>query len=406
MKGKITFCILFSVLFSGQVQAQPGSFVVKITQVYPSGDVVYGNNYNLSGELDKAVQKLRSQYNGKNANYVMELTRPSGKETKYIQNIYWILTENGKKTNLKNRPALKEYYHESTVVEYYACDIYGRQKSGSAKEKVEYDYYYCFHKGDIRFCRGNDTVYTLAGCRKKMGDYFTANSVNTLLCAAKIHNSKGIAVDSIDNGKEYELYRKHIADSVQQAVKTAELTKQKDPDGPVKKVMAEPVYNSQQTEQELNRLLAKTDSLKDGQQNFRKNVDAIIDEADKIVRIMEQDADSMTFDRNRYFETADLKQIKAGLKKLLDINQKKAEHSNRKDIDIRLKNLQSKAGDLKKGSENYRQEMSVIINEADKIIEDMKIDSKKFNRNKYFEGELEDLKKGIEKLIAINSKRK
>jgi hypothetical protein len=408
--GKRFLSLIVIILISFQIQAQ-SLFSIKITQVYPPGGVVYGNMYDLSGELDKAEAQLRSQYNSKNANYIMELTRPSGKETKYIQNICWILIENGTKTNCKSKPTLKEFYPEPTIVESYACDIYGKLKSYSNYEKFEYDYYYsyCFRKGKERF-RCNNQIqgiyWTRNECDKGATKHFFINKVDSLLCIIKIFNSKGMPIDSFDNKKEHNQYlsRKHIADSIQQANKTAELKRQKALDDSIKKAMEKPVYNKQKIEKELNKLLARIDSLKDGQPNFRRNVDEIISEADKIVKILE--ADTITFDRNKYFETADLKYIKTGLKKLLEINQKKVVSNNKKEVDMQLKILQLKANELKKGSKNYRQGMDDIIDEADKIIEDLKIDNKKFDRDKYFEGELEDLKKGIETLITINNKRK
>jgi hypothetical protein len=303
MVKKISTLIVI-VLYSFQILAQ-SPFSIKITQVYPAGSVVYGNVYNLSGELDKAEQKLRSQYNGKSANYIMELTRPSGKETKYIQNIYWILSENGKKTNHKNKPTLKEYYHESTIVEYYACDIYGKQKSNSPPKKIEYDHYYCFFKGGLQFYKVNDTIiYKFDDCFKRAKEYFTANTVNTFLCIAKIYNSKGIAIDSIDNIKEYNQY---ITDSIK-AVENAKIKKQEELRVDSIEKTNKPVYNNQNMEKQLKQLQIKVDSLKKGSDNYRKNINSIIDEAEKIVLIL--DLDVATFDKNKYFGTLDKKDLR------------------------------------------------------------------------------------------------
>ncbi|MDR0630812.1 MAG: hypothetical protein LBF70_02155 [Holosporales bacterium] len=325
MKKYFVFCCYFALCFN-YIQAQNSSFSIKITQVYPAGGVVYGNMYNLSGELDKAEQKLRSQYNGKNANYIMELTRPGGKETKYIQNIHWILTENNKTTNYQTKPEFKDYYSESTVVVCYACDIYGKQKSNSKKEEFEYNYYYSFFKGDtvVPFHKVKDTVWTLDDCRKKATACFTAHAVDTLLCSAKIYDSKGTLFEewTIDNRTEYKeyLYQKHIADSLQ-AAEVAARTKQEELRADsIRQANAEPVYSKQDIEKQLEQLQAKVDSLKKGDNDYRQNINSIIDEAEKLVTVLK--VDSATFDKNKYFGTLDIKDLKKGLKKMTEINKK------------------------------------------------------------------------------------
>jgi hypothetical protein len=184
-------------------------------------------------------------------------------------------------------------------------------------------------KGSISLCKGNDTLYTLADCLKKGIEYFTANKVNTRLCIAKIYNSKGIAVDSIDNSNEYNLYRKHIADSVQ-SVEAAKIKKQQKAliDDSIKKANEKPVYNMQDVEAQLKQLQSQVDSLKKGSDNYRKDINSIIDEAEKIVSVLE--IDSATFDRHKYFGTLDIKDLKKGLNKLLELNKKKVEENRSK----------------------------------------------------------------------------
>jgi hypothetical protein len=333
MKRKIVFSIVLFVLVLGQIQAQPGSFAIKITQVYPVGGVVYRNNYNLSGELDKAEQKLRNQYSGKNANYIMELTRPSGKETKYIQNIYWVLVENETRKNLKSKPELQEHYPQSTAVKYYACDINGKQKSDF--KEIKYDYY-------SRFYRENNTVdapvteyRTPDGCLKKAKEDFTANKIDTLLCKAVIYDSKGNVADSTINNREaytqYLVKKKHIADSIaeikkQEELKQEKLKQEKLKTDSIENVSAKPVYNKQETKERLKQLQIKANSLQKKQTDLQSNMQTIIDEADKIIAIL--GIDSLSFDRNKYFGTAaDLNDLKSGIKKLLEINKKKIKSS-------------------------------------------------------------------------------
>jgi hypothetical protein len=318
MKRKLVFSIVFFVLVLGEIQAQPGSFAIKITQVYPVGGVVYGNNYNLSGEQDKAEAKLRSQYTGKDANYIMELTYPSGKETKVIQNIYWILIENGKKKNLNSKPRLQDYYLEPTNIEYYSCDIRGNKKDEFPK--IDYEYFYRFYKGNNEPFE-NKQYYLLDSCKKIANEYFKNHKVDSLFCKIVICNSKGIVDSTINNLKEYNNIQKQkkIADSI----------------------------SSDKT---------KTKAAVQNKAPENKDVDSIKNVKELLLQRLKMDADS-----------------------------------------------------LKTVDENLLQKKKRIIEEADKIIKEMKIDPKEFDRNRYFKGNWADLIKGIQKLqelVKINNKQK
>jgi hypothetical protein len=317
--AKKIFTLTIFVLFSYQIQAQ-SSFSIKITQVYPAGGVVFGNNYNLYGDLDKAKTQLLSQYTGKNANYIMELAHPNGKETKNIQNINWILIKNDIKNNLRNKPTFKESYPQPVNIEYYACDIYGKPKSNSGKIE-KYDFFYCFYKGKDAMAKNNKfcdkIVYrTETNCRKKANEYFKANKIDSLLCKVIIYNSKGDVVDStINNQVEYDSF---------QAVKEDEAKEKKQKELQQDSAKnAKPVYNKQDVEKELKQLLAETNSLKKKSGTYRQDMNQIIDKAEKIVELLE--IDSKTFDKNKYFVTFDTKVLKEGLNKLLEINKKKVE---------------------------------------------------------------------------------
>jgi hypothetical protein len=264
----------------------------------------------------------------------MELTRPSGKETKYIQNIYWILIENGIKTNCKIKPTRKEYYPKSTVVEYYTCDIYGKQRSNSEKEKFEYDYYYCFFKGNNSlFYKVNDIVWTLADCRKKAKEYFTANKVDTVLCIAKIYNSTGNVIDSTNSNRTAYMQhlaalekQKRIADSIQ-AAKIAEIKNQEELSNDSIKIANSNAYDEKRVEKRLKILQEAADTLQKGQKNLLAIMNIMINEAISIVNILEAGS---TFDKDRYFGTADLNDLRMGIRKLLEINRKKAEKNKAK----------------------------------------------------------------------------
>jgi hypothetical protein len=331
MAKKIFSCILFFILCSLYVQAQNNSFSIKITKVYPEGGVVDGDTYNLSGELDKAEAKFRSLYTGRDANYIMELTKPSGKETKYIQNINWILIENGTKKGLKSKPILQPFYSQPTIIEYYNCDIRGKKKDSASK--FNYEYFYRFYKGKDMI-ENNNEYRTIEECKKTADEYFTKNKVDTILCNIEIYNynSKGVVKDST-NQKGYNEYKEKqkIADSIR-----------------------------------MNKTRKIADSI-------RVNTTKTMAEPQK--EITENKGKIDTID-------------------------------NKENIKKQLEQLQTEANSLKKGEKDFRQKMNKIIEDADKIIEMMKIDPKNFNRNKYFESDLENLKKGIKELIKINNKQK
>jgi len=209
MAKKYFISIIFIALCSLQVQAQ--SFSIKITQVYPAGSVVYGDSYNLSGELDKAEASLRNQYTGKNANYIMELTRPSGKETKQIQNIRWIRVVNGTKENWNTKPSLlPESYPKPTTIEIYACNNNGAKTDSKDNTKIEYNHYFKFYKDKEEIpIDGGSNYQPFEKCKKSAEDYFSKTKKgNAVFFEVRIFKEKDIVVDSINNRKEYNLFTK------------------------------------------------------------------------------------------------------------------------------------------------------------------------------------------------------
>jgi len=321
---KNIFTLTIIILFSYQIQAQ-SSFSIKITQVYPAGGVVFGNNYNLYGDLDKAKTQLLNQFTGKNANYIMELAYPNGKETKNVQNINWILIENDIKKNLENKPTFQESYPQPTNIEYYACDIYGNPKLNSKKIE-KYDFFYCLYKGKDAMAKNtkicDNVVYrTEINCRKKANEDFQASKIESLLCKVIIYNSKGVVIDStINNREEYDsfLAAKEAETKETEAKRKKQKELQQDSTKNVK-----PVYNKQDVEKDLKQLLTEANSLKKTSDTYRQDINQIIDKAEKIVELLE--IDSKIFDKNKYFVTLDTKVLKEGLNKLLEINKKKVE---------------------------------------------------------------------------------
>ena len=312
MEKKRIFCFIFFILIVAQICAQPGRFSIKITQVYPGSSIVHSSNYNLSSELEKAEASLRSQYSVKDANYVMELVRPSGKDTKVIQNIKWIRITNGKKENLKTnppRPDLNQSYQQATVIKIYACNNDGTEKANQDNYTAEFNCRFMFFK-DAK------DVYTSAymsrsKCEDLAKEYFTNHQDSTTHCEIKLINIEGNSEGAfMTNLFAYQEY----------------IEKQNR-----KTVVRDPV-------------------------------------------VVEIDTTGIAYDK--------------------------------KNIDERLKLLQLRANRLRKGFAYYRQEMNIIIEQADDIIAIMKHRAQEFKRDKYFEGDLDDLKRGIKELIKINKKSK
>lgn len=308
---KLYVILTAGILYSFPTQAQ--SFSIKITQVYPRGGVVFGDSYNLWGELKKAESALRTQYSGGKVNYIMELSGPGTKETKAIQNIRWIKIENGQKIDFKNKPGVENSYDEPTTIEIYECNNDGTKKGGGTK--TSFDYYYQFTKS------GQDTITdrhfrTLDESKRIAGEVFTKHKVDTLSCGIKIFNSQGIVADSsINNAQAYSAYVTRLIqarDSTKQAAirQTEEVAQAEKAENTA--------YDRQKTAERLNLLANKTKELKKSEADFRHTINRIVQQADSIVESMRTDR-QIDFDRNKYFE-GNLNNLKKGIDKLIEIN--------------------------------------------------------------------------------------
>jgi len=221
MKKKY-FSILILIVLAFQMRAQ-SNFSIKVTQVYPQGGLVYGNTYNLSSEFENAKKNLRSQYTGKNANYIMELTKPGGKETKPIQNLKWILVTNGKK-EYKDKQTYGDSYPQVTIIKIYACNNDGSINSGSKDNAViEYDHYYKFYidnkEQNIESESDKQSYYRpVEKCKEAAKSYYEKNKpkIDSIFCEVKIFKDKNL-VDSINNRNEYNNF---IATEIQKPTLT------------------------------------------------------------------------------------------------------------------------------------------------------------------------------------------
>ena len=215
MANKHLFITVIASLMALQAIAQ-NNFSIKVTQVYPAGNVVYGNTYNLSSELEAAERTLRAQYTGRDANYTMELTRPSGKDTKTIQNIHWILIENGVRKNLKSKPTLADYYQKVTSIELYACNNNGAKIESAENVKALYDHHLKF------FINDQEAPFDYAGRYLTEKDSKTMASVvfeknkpltDDKLYEVRVFKDKTHLADiSVTNKNEYDKYQALLTD--------------------------------------------------------------------------------------------------------------------------------------------------------------------------------------------------
>ena len=167
MATRYFFNITIFVFLVFQVQAQ-GNFSIKITQVYPSpGGLVYGNTYNLPGELEAAKENLLTQYSKKNANYVMEWTRSGKKDTRNIQNIVFVFTTDDVKYT-STKPKIPGPPSPPVRIKKFKCNVYGKPTGDPEIED------YCFHfeffeKGGKSYSSGYYS--TVEECEKAAKQY-------------------------------------------------------------------------------------------------------------------------------------------------------------------------------------------------------------------------------------------
>ena len=242
MKIKIFYSLLFLALFFNQVQAQ-GGYSIKITPVYPAGGEGFSDAYNLPSELDAAEKNLRTQFSsGKlaNYNYIMAITTPAGTSKKEIQNISWILEENGKKEHCAKENCtdkkIGETYTKITTIKVYECDINGAPKN-KAKIDRNYNLHYKFYEGESDKT-GKETdrqyYYDRVKCKTAAQSYFDKSpKADSVLYQVKIFENND-AVDSISNRTEYESFLAGKKAKEEQARKEAEAlaTANKQPEKP------------------------------------------------------------------------------------------------------------------------------------------------------------------------------
>lgn len=140
---RIILVVILCQLSSLCVFAQ-SAYRVTIRQVFPKSQQVYYNTFNFKREMDNDISSQTAKLRGNTNNYSIQIVTPSGKETRYIQNINWIQTVNDVKTYHKSQTKPAASYPVPTVWEGTACSIDGSPKG----ELIKYQFIYKVSKGD------------------------------------------------------------------------------------------------------------------------------------------------------------------------------------------------------------------------------------------------------------------
>ena len=366
MTTRCFFSIAIVILFSFQIQAQTeDEFSIKISQVFPPpgpDDDVYTDTYESGNELRNVERILRNQYTGKDANYEMELITPSGKETKPIQNIRWILVTNGKDENWKTRPVPKNFYTEPTSVEVYVCNNDG-SKIEKTKVSANYNHYYKFYIGGKEKPIKQLDYRPLDKCESAAKSYFDKNKprIDSVFSEMRIYKDKqdSIAVASINNKEAYENFLRKKEAPAEEQLKASDNSKKndacrnvlnrydrklkntsKDKKAEVKKeafseimscIDIDATYSNKNIDKNLKLCKMTADKYMEDDEIQLGN---IIEKLDVILVLMEKNPKgrAVKFDRFGHFEEPTKSKVKKGIGKLIKENEslKKPEKKKKK----------------------------------------------------------------------------
>lgn len=203
MLKKLIITVCINIVLIASATAQYGNFSIKIKKVFPSTGVVYENSYNLLDELDKAKLTAIDKYQGTSENYLIELVTPNGKKTEMIQNIRWIMTENGKKTYYKTKPTPKKCYPQSTLVTIYECQNDGFQKGQPASYEYKYTYRLLINKKQQDY---DNNYYTQKSGDEQAKNFIIQKSNSDALY--EIYNENRIVATNAES------YKKSVCDNM------------------------------------------------------------------------------------------------------------------------------------------------------------------------------------------------
>ena len=213
MLKKIIITICLNIMLVVSAIAQYGNFSIKVRKVFPTKGVVYENTYNLLDELDKAKLAAIKKYKGTSENYLIEMTTPNGVKTEAIQNIKWIMSEDGEKSYFKSEPNLPPKYPYETTVLVYECNNDGSQKNKPKSRNYKYSYklfinkkeqhgfdknYYTKDDGDIQAAKAlkqmanDDSLYEIVRVNDNVIVATNVTAYNKQVCGLMLERFKGV----------------------------------------------------------------------------------------------------------------------------------------------------------------------------------------------------------------------
>lgn len=193
----------FLILISWNLVFAQDSYRLTIKQAFPVAKEVYKNSFDFKRELDNAILSQSSKYKGNDKNYTLLITTPSGKETRYIQNINWIQTVNGEKTYHKSKTSPSKSYNEATIWIGSLCNI-----DGTPKGKPE-TYEYIYKVSDIvtqkelsEFLKKEDAI---TRAKELYDEHFVENALVGYSVYAYNRQNR-ILIETFDNQVEYKAF--------------------------------------------------------------------------------------------------------------------------------------------------------------------------------------------------------
>ena len=198
-------CSLIVLFSTGIIALSQDGYRLIIKQVFPNNKEVYKNSFDFKRELDNAISSQSAKYRGNNNNYTLLIYFPSGKETRYIQNINWMQTVNGAKTFHKSKTKPAESYPEPTIWTGTACNIDGSPKG--TPETHEFIY-----RVAVGATKNYKTEFLeLATAQAKAESLFVENLVEDKLIEYVVYRFKGDEIVSVYQKNNEVQYNEYLA---------------------------------------------------------------------------------------------------------------------------------------------------------------------------------------------------
>lgn len=214
MKKYVLF--ICTALFSVAIYAQ--KYEVEIKQVFPKSSVVYSNLFKFKRDMDNAIASQFAKLKGNSCNYKVQITTPNGNEIRYIQNIVWMESINGKKTYHKKTTYPKKTYDVATVWKGCSCNADGSVKG--TMQTHEYIYRVSLGIPDKYETAFVDKETATSKAKELYGEVFAEDRPVEVIVYGFM-DGKPIIIEKKENQKEYKAYqeRKRVEEEKEAAEK-------------------------------------------------------------------------------------------------------------------------------------------------------------------------------------------